>query len=249
MCLGEEALKSAEASPKGSRERIRQWEVAVDHDRRAVNLTSSTETKSRGLNALALLYDAEHLNQIDQLESVLRELVSVQPNELEPMYRLSRVQENQGRIDTAEETLLSARHQKPEEIGPYRMLAQFYARRASALTEERRKDKPVETANAPGEPDEHGVYRVGGGVQQPRRLENAQYPKEAQAAGIQGVVIAEVVVSEAGLVTDARVVRSIPILDEAALKAVRQWRFEPAVVDGKPVPVKMTVTVNFSQQR
>ena len=246
MCLGEERLKLADASPKGSRERVQQLQVAVEHYRRAVNLASSGDTKARGLDALSRLHDPAHLNQLDQMESVLRELVAVQPHELTPLYRLSKVQEDQGRIDVAEETLLSARHRKPDEIEPYKMLAQFYARRASAMNEERRKDKPVESANTPGEPDERGVYRVGGGVEQPRRLETPQYPKEAQAAGIQGVVIAEVVISDAGLVTDARVLRSIPLLDEAALKAVRQWRFEPAIVDGKPVPVRMTVTVNFT---
>ena len=255
MCLGEAQLKLADVSPKsgpdliqwrGSRERLRQLEVAVEHYRRAITLASSADTKSRGLDALAHLYDAQHLNEIDQLESVLRELVALEPNELAPLSRLSRVQEDQGRIDVAEETLLSARHRKPDEIEPYKMLAQFYARRASALNEERKKEKPVESANRPGEPDEHGVYRVGGGVELPRRLETPQYPKEAQAAGIQGVVIAELVVSDAGVVTDARVLRSIPMLDEPALKAVRQWRFEPAIVDGKPVPVRMTVTVNFT---
>lgn len=246
VCLGEEQLKRADGSPKGSRERLRYLEVAVEHYRKAINLASSGDTKSRGLDALAHLYDTEHLNEMDHLELVLRELVALQPNELTPLYRLSKLQEDQGRIDVAEETLLSARRRKPDEVEPYKMLAQFYARRATALHQERTTEKPADSANAPGEPDEHGVYRVGGSVASPKRLDVPQYPKEAQAAGIQGVVIAEVVVSDVGVVTDARVVRSIPMLDEAALKAVRQWRFEPSIVDGKAVPVKMTVTVNFT---
>ena len=57
---------------------------------------------------------------------------------------------------------------------------------------------------------------------------------------------AEIVINEEGAVTEAQVVRSVPFLDEAALEAVRQWRFDPTVVDGKPVPVRMRVTVNFS---
>ena len=58
----------------------------------------------------------------------------------------------------------------------------------------------------------------------------------------------EIVVNEAGNVTDARILRSVPLLDEAALQAVRGWRYEPSLVNGKPVPVKLTVTVNFTTQ-
>jgi len=60
---------------------------------------------------------------------------------------------------------------------------------------------------------------------------------------------AEITVNEHGIVTDARVLNSNPVLDEAALKAVREWRYDPTIVDGKAVPVKMRVTVNFSLNR
>ena len=76
-----------------------------------------------------------------------------------------------------------------------------------------------------------------------------QYPPEARAAGIQGVVLAEIVIDGEGSVIDARVVRSVPLLDEAALKAVKNWRFTPTVVNGQAVPVRMTVTVNFTTSR
>ena len=56
----------------------------------------------------------------------------------------------------------------------------------------------------------------------------------------------EVVINESGDVGDAKVVRSIPLLDDAALKAARDWHFEPTMVNGQAVPVRMTVTVNFS---
>ena len=46
--------------------------------------------------------------------------------------------------------------------------------------------------------------------------------------------------------SDARVLRSIPGLDEAALEAVRQWQFTPTLLNGAPVPVVMTVTINFT---
>ena len=47
---------------------------------------------------------------------------------------------------------------------------------------------------------------------------------------------------------DARILRSIPLLDQAALDAVRQWEYSPTLLNGVPVPVIMTVTVNFTLQ-
>jgi protein TonB len=58
--------------------------------------------------------------------------------------------------------------------------------------------------------------------------------------------VAEVVIDVAGNVTDAKVLQSIPLLDEAALQAFRNWRFAPTSINGQPVPVRMTVTTNFS---
>lgn len=49
-----------------------------------------------------------------------------------------------------------------------------------------------------------------------------------------------------GVITDATVIGSVPLLDEAALKAVREWRYDPVIVNGKPVQAKMTVTVNLT---
>jgi protein TonB len=60
-------------------------------------------------------------------------------------------------------------------------------------------------------------------------------------------VILEAVIGEDGAVSSARVLRSIPLLDQAALDAVRQWRYEPTLLNGVPTPVIMTVTVNFSR--
>jgi protein TonB len=62
-----------------------------------------------------------------------------------------------------------------------------------------------------------------------------------------GVVIAEVEIAADGSVANARVLRSIPLLDRAALDAIRQWRFEPTVVMGRAVPVILTVTVPFER--
>ena len=63
---------------------------------------------------------------------------------------------------------------------------------------------------------------------------------------LKGVVVAEVVIDTSGSVTDAKIVQSIPLLDEAALQAVRNWHYAPTMVNGQPVPVRMNVTVNFT---
>ena len=68
------------------------------------------------------------------------------------------------------------------------------------------------------------------------------------AQGVQGVVIIEATIGPDGRVKDAKVLRSIPLLDQAALDAVKQWQFTPTLLNNVPVPVIMTVTVNFTLQ-
>ena len=90
--------------------------------------------------------------------------------------------------------------------------------------------------------------RVGGDVKPPKKTrdERPVYPPDAREAGVQGVVILEVLIAPDGTVADAKELRSVPLLDQAALDAVRQWQFEPTRLNGVPVPVVMTVTVNFT---
>ena len=71
------------------------------------------------------------------------------------------------------------------------------------------------------------------------------YPAIARSARVQGIVIIEATIDETGRVSDARLLKSIPLLDEAALAAVRQWAFTPTRLNGKPTSVVMTVTVQF----
>ena len=72
------------------------------------------------------------------------------------------------------------------------------------------------------------------------------YPKAAQQARIQGVVTVEATIGADGKVSGARVIQSIPLLDEAALAAVRQWEYTPTIIGGVAKPVIMTVKVNFT---
>jgi protein TonB len=89
--------------------------------------------------------------------------------------------------------------------------------------------------------------RVGGVVKEPRKLKDVPpvYPDLAVKSRLEGVVIIECVVDPRGRVQEARVLRGPPLLDAAALEAVRQWVYSTTLIDGVPVPVILTVTVNF----
>ena len=91
-----------------------------------------------------------------------------------------------------------------------------------------------------------GGMNVGGGARmaaQKIRDVAAIYPDEARKANVRGVVVLEITVEVDGSVSNPRVLRSIPLLDEAALAAVRQWQYQPVLLNGSPAPVIMTVSV------
>jgi protein TonB len=93
-----------------------------------------------------------------------------------------------------------------------------------------------------------GAIRVGGAVKPPTKMKHVSpaYPDIARSAGVQGVVILETIIGSDGKVADARVLRSIPLLDQAAIDAVMQWEFTPTLLNGQPTPIIMTVTVQFT---
>ncbi len=248
VCFAEAELNRANTAPRESAEWKRHVEEAAALYKKAFSLPADETVKGAIIERLLVLFDVPMLNDEAEMLSAFRELITLRPHEAMPLLRLAKYQESRGYVDAAEDTLLSARRLQPSEIEPLRTLAQFYSRRAGAMHAATRKAEEQEQT-PPGTPDKDGVYRVGGGVTPPRRFGNAAYPADALAAGVDGAVVAEILVNEAGIVADARVLKSIPPLDEAALKAVREWRFDPTMVDGKAVPVKMTVTVNFSRSR
>jgi protein TonB len=93
-----------------------------------------------------------------------------------------------------------------------------------------------------------GIYRVGGGVSAPRPIYDPEpeYSEDARKAKFQGNVILQIVVGTDGRPRDLRVARSLGMgLDEKAIEAVRQWRFEPATKSGVPVAVVVNVEVTF----
>ncbi len=91
------------------------------------------------------------------------------------------------------------------------------------------------------------AVRVGGQIKAPTKTKDVKpmYPAEAQSAKVSGSVIIEATIGADGKVINAKVLRSVAKLDQAALDAVKQWEYSPTLLNGKPVPVKMTVTVTF----
>jgi len=106
----------------------------------------------------------------------------------------------------------------------------------------------VVVAPPPPAPEPPTPVRPGGKIREPRRIVDVPpiYPPIAIAARKEGVVILEALLDENGHVNSVKVVRSEPLLDDAAVQAVRRWRYTPTLLNGVPVPVLMTVTVRFS---
>ena len=134
--------------------------------------------------------------------------------------------------------------------------------RAMELNKARQPQRDMAFVPAPGQPppppppppppgellDGQAPVRVGGNIKPPTKTRDVKpvYPADAQAAGVQGVVIMEATIDPAGNIATARVLRGQPLLDQAALDAVKQWQFAPTMLNNVYVPVIMTVTVNFT---
>ena len=92
--------------------------------------------------------------------------------------------------------------------------------------------------------------RISGGTAQANLISQPPpvYPQLAMAAKVQGAVVLLVDVSRDGKVENARVLSGHPMLVQSAMEAVRQWRYKPYAMNGEPVPIETTVTVNFKLQ-
>jgi protein TonB len=90
--------------------------------------------------------------------------------------------------------------------------------------------------------------RLGGVVLESKVVHRVQpeYPPLARTARVSGVVILDVTVNDEGEVSEIRVLSGHPLLQQAALDAVRQWKYSPTLLNGEPVPVQGTVTVIFN---
>ena len=89
--------------------------------------------------------------------------------------------------------------------------------------------------------------RVGGQIKEPALVYRVDpvYPGVAVSANIEGTVILEAIVDEEGRVESVRVLRSLTVLDKPAIDAVKQWRYSPFLLNGKPEKFILTVAVTF----
>jgi periplasmic protein TonB len=108
----------------------------------------------------------------------------------------------------------------------------------------------VDDAPPPAPPVAAAPVVVGGNIKRPTRTKyvTPDYPAIALSVKAQGVVIIEAVIDTDGKVEQARVLRSQPLLDEAALAAVREWEYTPTLLNGTPVPVSVTVTAVYQRE-
>jgi TonB family protein len=237
-CRGLARLTVADALPAGSAERRAHLEGAADHFSRAARAAVTAEEKVTALQALVNLYDTR-LNDPSRLELALRDLIAADPGRTDPLFRLAQLQEDQQLFDAAEQTLLWTRQQHALNPEAYRRLARFYERRALAAAGARM---------ATGSPDEDGTYRVGGRIAMPRRTGGTRYPElpaAAAAAGVRGPVMLEFTVTETGTVADVRMVSREPLLEEEAVRTVQEWTFLPTLLDGSPIRLRLTTTLQF----
>jgi protein TonB len=97
-------------------------------------------------------------------------------------------------------------------------------------------------------PPKQAPLRPGGDIRPPQRITYVApvYPALAREVRRDGTVILEAVIDETGAVRNVTVVRSIPLLDRAAIDAVSQWRYTPTRLNGAPIAIIMNVTVTFS---
>ena len=119
----------------------------------------------------------------------------------------------------------------PPASGPVRFPVEFSFKPDSETVATHYVSRPVRVGSIPGPP-------------LLKRIE-AIYPPTARQARVEGTVILETKVGVDGKVTDAKVLRGIPLLDQAALDAVRQWEYRPMLINGEFIPHIRTVSVTF----
>jgi TonB family protein len=103
------------------------------------------------------------------------------------------------------------------------------------------------TAPQPPKPQQQEPVRVGSGVQASKLIRKVipMYPELAKRAHVEGNVILQVLINEDGTVTNIQVLQSHPLLEQAAIDAVKQWRYSTTLLNGMAIPVQTTVSVEF----
>lgn len=109
----------------------------------------------------------------------------------------------------------------------------------------------VPEAPPPPEPEGPVRFVAGGNITEPVKISAPQpiYPEAARRARMQGVVVLECIIDKQGNVKSVKVLRGMPLgLTDAAVNAVKKWKFKPSTLNGKPVEVIYVLTVRFSLQ-
>ena len=195
------------------------------------------------LAVFIVLVQAGGAQQASPVEVQLLTRISQQPGEMTNYLELAKYYRAQRRFDEAEQLLLRALDLLRDE----RRTVGVQTPSAIIPTRPSVTAGPPQTGAA-GYPAPEAPVRVGGEIREPKKIKDVKpvYPAVAQANGVAGIVILEAIIDRDGYVRDAKVLRSVPMLDDAAVDAVRQWQFTPTLLNGMPVEVIMTLTVNFS---
>jgi protein TonB len=95
------------------------------------------------------------------------------------------------------------------------------------------------------------VVRIGGQIKEPKKIREVKpvYPDLAVQSRVSALVILEAEVDTRGYVRAVKVLRGHPLFDEAATEAVKQWRYQPLLLNGEPTGFVLTVTINFNLQQ
>jgi protein TonB len=109
-------------------------------------------------------------------------------------------------------------------------------------------DAPAPPPPPPAPPAPPQPVRIGGQISAPELLHRVEpiYPEIAVMAKVTGTVILEAVVATDGTVESVKVLRPVKFLDQAAIDAVKQWRYKPLILNGLSTPFVLTVTLTFS---
>jgi protein TonB len=214
-----------------------EWRAAAPADKRPLHLAVMVHMAKANLARGA---PAEAIVHLDRALDALAEAEKIDPSDRTT--RASRMVVLKQRIPLTEDPQERERLSQEFEAGAQEF-TMTPPSSSSAVASATAAAPPTPTRPYPA-----NAVRVGGNIKPPTKIKDVApiWPPVAQQARAQGVVILEVLIDEGGKVSDGRVLRSIPLLDQAAIDAVLQWEFEPTLLNGQPVPVIMTVTVNFT---
>lgn len=229
VCKAEKAVYSASQLEVTDPQRRQLFGLAVKHYNIALGGVSGNDAKMIILRGLVNIYEPHNLPDPYGREEVVHQLLSLDPGNIDLVYQLAEAQEGRGRYDAAEQTLIQARKMSPT-FESFSRLTQFYAQAAARVHGITREKRPLLL---------HGTIDAQQLVTPPKRL-NGRAPTDAPATGTPTAPV-EIVIDETGSVSQARVARSV---DQAVLEHVRYWRFEPTIVNGTPVKVRMIIAVD-----